>query len=105
METDIGSVVFGLVFAFVFPLFGYLTGLAWNKVVGAPVKINKIWATFCLTLPIIFLSMMVKLGFETLRHLWVTSPYVSVVLLVLFGLLAPAGLISLIVRLWRPKHW
>jgi hypothetical protein len=101
METDIHKLGFSLALAFVFPVVVYVTGIAWNKIAGAPQKVNKAWATFCLALPIVALGMLIHPS--TLRALWLTSPYVVLLLSVIFGLLAPAGLIVAIVRLWRTK--
>ncbi|MGB9073198.1 MAG: hypothetical protein WCC22_11070 [Terriglobales bacterium] len=101
METDSSNLIFALAFTFVFPIVVYLTGMAWNKIVGAPPKGNKIWASVCLLLPIVLLGMLVQVGFDTLRRLWVASPYLLSFLTLAFGMLAPAALIAAIVRLWR----
>jgi hypothetical protein len=101
METDIHRLGVALGFAFGLPIVGYLTGMAWNKMVGAPPKVNKAWATFCLALPIVALGMLVQPS--VLRGLWSTSPYFLLLLGIFFGLCAPAALIAAIVRLWRTK--
>jgi len=105
METDIQKLGFAIAVALGFPLVVYATGMLWNKIAGAPPKVNKAWATFCLALPIIALAMLVRPS--TLRSVWSSSPYVLVLLGAVFGVFIPAGLIAAIVRLWRtapPRH-
>jgi biotin transporter BioY len=104
METDIHKLEVCLGFAYGFPIVVYLTGMAWNKMVGAPVKVNKAWATFCLALPVVALGMLVRL--DTLQRTWTTSPYAVLVMGIVFAVFAPAALILAIVRLWRtnPRH-
>lgn len=106
MEKDLSDLIFGLTFAFVAPIVCYATGMAWNNVVGAPQKVRKLWTSFCLLLPIIGLGMMVQVGWRSLLRLWVTSPYLMSLLGLAFGIIAPATLIAVIVRLWRtqPSH-
>ena len=106
MGTDLSKLVFGLTFAFVSPIVCYGTGMAWNKVVGAPPKVNRIWTSFCLLLPIVLLGMLAQVGWDSLRRLWMTSPYVLALLTLIFGVIAPAALIAVIMRLWRasPSH-
>ena len=103
METDLSNLAFGLALAYLFPIVCYGTGMAWNKTVGAPPKVNKVWASFCLLLPIVCLGMMVQGGREFLRRLWLGSPYLLSIVALVFGVLAPAALIWAIVRLWRVK--
>jgi hypothetical protein len=102
METDIHKLGISLAFAFGFPIVVYMTGMTWNKVVGAPPKVNRAWASFCLALPIVALGMLVQPSI--LRRLWSTSPYFLLLLGVVFGVGAPAALIAAIVRLWRTKR-
>jgi hypothetical protein len=106
MERDLSDLTFGLALAFGFPIVVYLTGMAWNRVVGAPKKVNRTWASFCLLLPIVALGMMVQVGWSSFQRLWMTSPYVLATLTLVFGVIAPAALIAVIVRLWRtgPNH-
>jgi hypothetical protein len=101
IETDLSKLTFSLALTFVFPVVMYLTGIAWNKMVGASSKVNKIWASVCLLLPIAFLVMLVHYGFDSIRRLWMVSPAVLVCLILVFGALAPAALITVVVRLWR----
>ncbi len=101
METDLSKLIYGLTFAFVSPIVCYGTGMAWNKVVGAPEKVNRVWTSFCLLLPIVLLGMLVQLGFDLLRRLWAGSPYLLSFLTLVCGVLAPAALIAAVVRLWR----
>jgi hypothetical protein len=77
------------------PIVVYLTGMAWNKTVGAPWKVNQAWTTFCLVLPIAALGMLVQPS--TLRRLWSASPYTLLLLAIVFGLCVPVGLIIAIV--------
>jgi hypothetical protein len=102
METDLSKLIYGLTFAFVSPIVCYATGMAWNKVAGAPPRVKKIWASFCLLLPMVLLGMLVQVGWDSLRRLWMTSPYVLALLTLVFGVVAPAALIAVIMRLWRP---
>lgn len=106
METDADKLAYGLAFTFLLPVIAYLTGMAWNKFVGAPSKVNKAWATFCLGIPIVALVMFVTIDLDLIYRLWSTSPYVLSICAVLFGLLAPASLVFVMVRLWRtrPSH-
>jgi biotin transporter BioY len=101
METDIHRLEMSLALAFGFPIVVYLTGVAWNKITGAPSKVNKAWATFCLALPILALGMLVQPS--VLRRLWSSSPYSIVLLGAFFGVCAPTALIVAIARLWRTK--
>jgi hypothetical protein len=103
METDLSTLAFSLVFTFVFPVVVYLTGLGWNMLVGAGPKMNKIWASVCLLLPIVLLAMLLQVGSDSLRRLWIASPYLLSLVALIFGILAPAALIAVIMRLWRTK--
>ena len=103
MNTDLSNLIWGLTFAFVFPIICYGTGMAWNKVFRAPATVNKVWTSFCLLLPIVGLGMMVQVGWESLRRLWLSSPYLLSIAALVFGMLAPAALIAAILRLWRTK--
>lgn len=103
METDTSRLAYALAFTFLVPLVGYLTGLAWNKMVGVPPQVNKAWSTFCLVVPIVGLVMFVTVDLDLIRRLWSTSPYVLLVCVIVFGTFAPAVLIAVIVRLWRTK--
>jgi hypothetical protein len=60
MEIDIHKLAVWIALALGFPIVIYLTGVAWNKTLGAPRKLNKAWATFCLVLPIAALGMLVQ---------------------------------------------
>jgi hypothetical protein len=105
MQTDISKLAFGLAAAFVLPIIGYVVGIFWFKVVGGSFpKIDRAWATFCLFMPIVFLGMIVKLGFEAVRSVWTESPFFASAAYLAFGLIVPAGLIYIIVRLWRPRQ-
>jgi len=103
METDSSKLLFALVFAFISPIVCYAAGMVWNKAVGAPAKVNRVWTSFCLLLPIVLLVMLVQVGFDTVRRVWITSPYFLSILAIVCGVLAPAALIAAIVRLWRTK--
>jgi hypothetical protein len=110
MRTEISKLEFSLAAAFVLPAIAYVIGATWNKLVGSALQvgsdsqINKAWATFCLLGPIICIGMIVKLGFETIRSVWVESPFAASAAYLFFGVVVPTGLIYLIVRLWRPRH-
>jgi hypothetical protein len=110
MGTDISKLAFALGAAFVLPAIAYIIGASWNKLVGSALhvgsdlKINKTWATFCLLGPIICIGMIAKLGFENLKAVWLESPFVSSVAFAFFGIVVPAGLICIVVRLWRPRQ-
>src|SRR5438445_8047168 len=107
MGTDLSKLAFALAAAFVLPAIDYIIGASWNKLVGGALqvgpdlKINKVWASFCLLGPIICIGMIVKLGFENLRAVWLESPFLSSIVFLFFGILVPAGLIAVIIRLWR----
>jgi biotin transporter BioY len=101
METDLHRLGISLGFAFGFPIIVYATGMAWNKISGAPRKVKKVWATFCLALPIAALAMLVHPS--VLARLWATSPSVLLLLGFVFGGCAPAVLITAIARLWRTR--
>ncbi len=103
METDTTKLTYALAFTFLLPIVGYLTGMAWNKLVGAPSQVNKAWATFCMAVPIIGLVMFVNVDFDLVQRLWSTSPYTLSICAVVFGILAPTALIAAIIRLWRTK--
>jgi hypothetical protein len=102
MEPHPSDLLFGIAFAFGFPVIVYLTGMAWGKIVGAPPRDRKIWTSFCLLFPIFDLIIFVQVGSHTLRRLWVTSPYTLSLVAGVFGILLPAILIAAVVRLWRP---
>ena len=101
--TDISSLISLLAIAFGLPVFGYLSGLARNITVGASSKLNKVWATVCLVLPLVFLPMMVDIDSDLLRRIWANSPYTLSLIAFVCGVIAPAGLITLILRLWRKR--
>lgn len=103
METDTTKFAYALAFTFLLPIVGFLTGMAWNKLVGAPTQVNKAWATFCMAVPIIGLVMFVNVDFDLVKRLWSTSPYIFSICAIVFGILAPVALITAIVRLWRAK--
>lgn len=106
MERDLSDLTFGLTFAFLAPIVCYATGMAWNKMVRASAKQNRIWTSICLLLPIIGLGMMVQVGWSSLRRLWIASPYFMSLLILILGVIAPATLIAIVMRLWRsaPSH-
>jgi hypothetical protein len=101
METDINKLGYALAFTFLLPIVGYMTGMAWNKIVGAPSRVNRAWATFCLGVPIVGLVMFVTVDFDLILRLWSTSPYLLSMCAVVFGTFAPVALIFGMVRLWR----
>jgi hypothetical protein len=101
METDIVKFADAMGFTYLTPIVGYMVGMAFNKAIGAPKKVNKRWAMFCLAAPIIGLAMFVNVDSELLRRLWSTSPVALSLCAVFFGLLVPAALVAAIVRLWR----
>jgi hypothetical protein len=101
MQTDTSKIESGLLVAFLLPAFGFVVGMIWNKMVGGW---SKGWTTFCLVSPIVFLGMIVKFGFASLRAVWLESPFLSPVVYVFFGLVVPALLLAAAIRLWQPRH-
>ncbi len=87
METDLSKLIFGLTFAVVSPIVCYATGIAWNKATGASERVNKIWTSFCLLLPIVLLGMLVQVGWGSLRRLWTSSPHLLSFLGLVLGVL------------------
>ncbi len=108
METDIVKFADAMGFTYLTPIVGYMVGMAFNKAMGAPKKVNKQWAMFCLAAPIVGLAMFVNVDSELLRRLWSTSPIVLSFCVLVFGLLLPAALIAVIImrlrRPVRPRH-
>jgi hypothetical protein len=45
-------------------------------------------------LPVVLLGMLVRVGWDSLRRLWMTSPYVLVLLTLVFGAVMPAASIA-----------
>ena len=101
--ADISSLTTLLGLTYGLPAVVYVVGLAWNKMVGASPKLNKFWATFCLAVPIAGLGMMANVDSDLLRRTWANSPYTLSLIAFVCGVIAPAGLITLILRLWRKK--
>jgi hypothetical protein len=105
MHTDISKLEFGVAAAFIIPVVAYAIGRAWNSAVGGSFpKLNRVWATFCLLMPIVALGMMVRAGFETVRSVWIESPLVATTAYFFIGIVAPLGLIYLVLHLWRPRR-
>jgi hypothetical protein len=44
---------------------------------GSTPRVDKAWATACLLLPLAGLVMIVKVGFETIRAVWLGSPILA----------------------------
>ncbi len=105
MKTDASKLAFGLAVAFILPAIGFLVGMVWDRMVGGwqVPNIRRGWTTFCLILPIVFLAMMVRFGFYTLRALWLGSPFLFSVIFVFFGVLVPTGLIFVSIHIWRSR--
>jgi hypothetical protein len=94
-------------FAFLVPAIAYLVGLLWSGCVerffGGPVETKslKVWATICISLPIVLLAGIVHVGFEDLCNWWHESPLIaSMVFLVVF-IAVPLLLVRTIIALWR----
>ena len=105
MYTPISTLGIGLAMAFGFPVVVFATGRVWFRMVGGSTpRVDKAWATACLLLPIVALGMMVKVGFETIRAVWLGSPILATLAYLFLAGVVPALLIYLIIRLWRPRH-
>jgi len=108
MKTDPYKLLIALAAAFILPAITYIIGASWNNIVGRALhvnpdsKINRLWTTCCLLSPIIFIGMIVKFGFETLRAVWLNSPYLSSIIFILVGIVVPIGIIGIVVNLWSP---
>ena len=81
-----------------------MTGMLWNIFVGAwqDQNVKRNWTTVCLFLPIVFLVMTVRFGFDSLRALWIEAPFLSGTAYLILGLSVPFVLVANIVRLWFP---
>ncbi len=111
MQTDLSKVALALAAAFLLPAIGYLVGITWNTAVNRTFGVSdqnhgmsKVWTTVYLLMPIAILGVMVKSHFDLIERLWRDSPLVTSIAYLLVGILVPAGLIAVIVRLWRPHH-
>lgn len=106
METDVSKVASSLAFAFLLPAVLFVMGVIWSKMVGGwrNATLRKGWITVCLAFPIVFLGMIVKFGFASLRAVWLQSPFLSSVAYTFFGIVVPALLIAATIRLWHPRR-
>lgn len=106
METDISKFESALAVAFLLPAVGFFMGMIWGKMVGGwrNPRIRKGWITVCLVLPIVFLGMIVKFGFASLRTLWVESPLSFSVAYIFLGVVVPVLLITAVVRVWHRRR-
>lgn len=86
----------------------YLIGRMWSNVVarvfGVPpnARNRKVWATFCLGLPILVMAAIVRDNYGELRDWLSQSPVIASVGVLLVLLLVFAALVGAIIRLWRP---
>jgi biotin transporter BioY len=104
MEPHFSEFVTDVGFSIGFPLAVFLAGATWNRVVGATNRrLSKSWATFCLLLPIMCLTMTVWYHFENCRAVWLSSPVVFSGVFALLALFVPAALIWLVVRVWQDR--
>lgn len=104
MYSDIYRIAISLGFALGFPIVVFASGRIWFRIVGGSTsRINKAWATACLLLTIASLGMMIKVGFEIIRAVWLIHPVAASFVYFIFWVLVPVILIYMIVRLWRPR--
>jgi hypothetical protein len=106
MEAEISKIESALAVAFLLPAVCFVIGMIWGKMVGGwrNATLRKGWITFCLVLPIVFLGMILKFGYATLRGVWLQSPFLSSVAYTFVGIVVPALLIAAAMRLWRPRR-
>src|SRR4030095_6720289 len=102
MTENTYKLIFGVAFAFLFPLVVFGVGLFWNKLTGGwhKKKLRNSWITFCLILPFISLGMMSfrmsEDRFYRIRAVWDSSPYFLIVLSVVVLLSTSSLLFSLV---------
>ena len=92
--------------AFLVPFIGYLLGLLWSKSIatisGVPPNqtLRKASATFFLALPVFFLSVIVRLDYQSLRSWYLSSPLIVAAMGFLILVVCPLVLVYVIYRLW-----
>jgi len=94
-----------LVFSLLFPVVVFATGALWDRLVGGFTREKKkIW--FSVSIASLFYSL-VRTGqsdFDTLKRLWLSSPYVFSFLYVLFGLGVVGVATIILLRAWKPTR-
>jgi hypothetical protein len=104
MHSDIHKLAIASALALGFPVIVFASGRIWFRMVGGSTpRVDKLWATACLLLPIISLGMAIQVGFESIRVVWQEHPMCATIAYFFLGAVIPAILIYTIVCLWRGK--
>jgi len=110
ISEHLHNLIFGLATAFVLPIVGFVLGMIFSRILGGwrVAKIRRWWTIFCLSMPFVFLGMMITRmaedHFEGIRSSWSAEPKLLLIIIA-FGVLLSTTTMLALLRAWHRSNW